>query len=147
MKQSTLPALSVVLASILFFSCTKDDHTGPVTPPPTTGSMAINFSAAQGLQIIELIISDTGGEILLDTMSDFSAPFTAVLKTNHTFLDVTTIDYDPQDSTHILTAYKGVNPSTWTSIRFIDYSAPIPPLLLPQRLSFMSTFPLCHIMV
>jgi hypothetical protein len=126
MKQSTLSALSLLLASILLFSCTKDNHPG--TPPPTTGTMTINFSALQSSLLYELIISDTGGKILLDTTTNFSSPFTAVLKTNHTFLDVTTIFYNTFDSTYGVNIYKSVNPSTWTSILPTDYSVPIPPL-------------------
>lgn len=60
-----------------------------------------------------MIISETGGKILLDTIAPFNTGIVASLKTNQASVDVTTVYYSSSASTYYVNTYKEVNPSKW----------------------------------
>ncbi len=76
--------------------------------------MKINLATSNLVQ--EIIFSDSGGKILLDTMTAYPSPLVASLVTSQTLIDVTTIYYDTPESQYEVSTYKAVNPSTWTSV-------------------------------
>jgi hypothetical protein len=118
--------LVLFLATLcLFFSCKKDDHgTAPVPPPVTdstkTGSININLSTSNRAE--EIIISETGGKVLLDTMSPYPNALVATLKTNQTLVDFTVVYYDSVDIQYQIKTYKGVNPSKWLTVGAQGYN-------------------------
>jgi len=132
MKPPKLLYLSILALSSLLFSCKKDStHTSTSVAPPVTGTMNINLSYNPG-SAFELIISETGGKILLDTLTPASGNnIIATLKTNQTLVDYTLVNYDSGASAYYASTYKGVNPSSWTWLTAGDYFAPEGPL--PSR--------------
>ena len=110
-------------SSCLLFSCNKTNHG---TPSPTvTGTMKINLANAPTTSGEEVIISESGGAILLDTMSPFNGSLVAPLKTNQTLVNFTIIDtpFNTQVDYRI-TTYMSVNPSLWATIDQGSYFAP-----------------------
>ena len=126
MKISNVSALAV-LSLFCLVSC-KKNNTPPVEPPitpPVIGTMNINLSYGAGTGFFELIISETVGKILLDTLPPFHNSIVAALKTNQTLVDVTLITYDTAGKQYNLRTYKGVNPANWSSVLLSGYDAPI----------------------
>lgn len=69
----------------------------------------------------EVIISDSGGKVLLDTMSPYPNPLVATLPTAQTLVDLALVTYDTVHTTYFVTDYKGVNPSKWTNLESSGY--------------------------
>jgi len=71
----------------------------------------------------ELIISEPGGKVLLDTQSAFNTTVNATLYTAQPLLDLTTIR-KLTDSFMTVYTYKGVSPAQWHSLQlYMFYSA------------------------
>lgn len=111
----TLPVAALCLA---LASCSKSGSQ-PNNPPTdsttTTGTMNINCTLpVTGMQT-ELVLSEPGGKILLDTVTTNAGPMIAALKTNDTLLDITLV---VQASAHrfFASVYKSINPSRLTSL-------------------------------
>ncbi|HEY4108718.1 hypothetical protein, partial [Puia sp.] len=102
-------------ASIVFYSCHKDSSNSSSgnTPPPTntTGTMKISLAmpADTAVKNCELIISETGGKVLLDTVTSRGTTVGASLSTNATLVDVTLVEQHqyPQSGYYVYT-YKAV---------------------------------------
>jgi hypothetical protein len=116
----------IFFASIIFLAACSKDSTKPAnpTPPPsntTSGTMTINLSYT-GTTIsgnFELIISEPGGKILLDSVAHTQTPIIATLKTNAKLVNLTYIL--PQDTStssplYFVSVYKDVNPSNWFTL-------------------------------
>jgi hypothetical protein len=80
------------------------------TPPITVGTMNINFTSGIPGSQYELIISEPGGTVLLDTLAAGGTPVIAALKTNDTLVDVTTVG--SLGGPYSITCLKSVNAST-----------------------------------
>jgi hypothetical protein len=104
----------------LFVSCSKHNGTASTgtTPPPTdpTPPVTMKITLATSAPNEEIIFSDSGGKVLLDTMSPFPGPLVATLVTAQTLIDVTTIRLDTADTRYIVTTYKAVNPASWSAL-------------------------------
>ena len=124
MKTFNALALSVSMLLCLAVACKKSDNpvptTPPNTPPPDTtkplATMNINLTYGGGPGYFELVISETGGKVLLDTVPPYNGNIVAALKTNQTLVDVTYITYDSSSKRYVINTNKGVNPSNWTSL-------------------------------
>ncbi|HEY4108297.1 hypothetical protein [Puia sp.] len=109
--------LSVLLPIVLLAACHKDSSLPkPVTPggTATSGTMNINLAnpkAYSGNVSYEMIISEPGGKVLLDTIVSYAATVKAALSTSAGVVDLTLVD--TVDGRHDLTVYKSINPSTW----------------------------------
>jgi len=123
---------SALFLTVLLFSCKKDNDP---TPPPPVGSMNINLLIAPNTLNEEIIISESNGKVLLDTVARIKTSLVATLRTNETLLDFTDIGYDTASDRYIITTYKGVDPSRWVSMFRTDYAIPIDPL--PSRRAAM----------
>ena len=123
MLRQSLTYLFVCSLLVIFLACHKTDSkpgSQATTPPPKVGTMNINFNyGVQGYQY-ELIISEPGGTVLLDTLAMGTIPVVAALKTNDTLVDITTIL--PQGGAYFtITVFKSVNASTITGLPGYDY--------------------------
>jgi hypothetical protein len=80
---------------------------------------------------MELIVSDSGGKVLVDTVFPNNGTFSATLHTNDTLVDVTTIStvggFGAQPDYFVFT-YKVVNLARWQTVLPGGYEAPIGPL-------------------
>jgi hypothetical protein len=110
------PALVGALCVVLS-SCHKDksNPTLPPTPPATTdtvGTMKVSLFLPYTTLNCELIISESNGKVLLDTIAPGQTTVNASLRTNATLVDLSMISqYQPPIYT--IYTYKGVNPSGW----------------------------------
>lgn len=77
---------------------------------------------------MELIVSDSGGKVLVDTVFLNDGTFSATLHTNDTLVDVTTIStvggFGAQPDYFVFT-YKAVNLARWQTVLPGDYGEPI----------------------
>jgi len=119
MRLNLICILSVLSLSCTLYSCKKDDQR--ITPVPTpvtdstrTGSININLSTSRPDE--EIIITETGGKVLLDTMSPYPNALVATLKTNQTLVDYSLVYYDTVNTKYVINTCKGVNPSKWLSV-------------------------------
>jgi hypothetical protein len=115
-----------LLLFILFCSllaCSKHDN--PPIPPPV-GTIHISLSNGAIDDLTEVIISETGGKILLDTLSPFTGKLVADLRTNEKLVNITVIARDTIGKTFGIVTEMGVNPAQWTSLYgYGGYFAPI----------------------
>jgi hypothetical protein len=109
----TLLTLSALL--LLAVSCKKSESPQSTAQPPT-GKLSIAlsypYSSTQPAQDFELIISEPGGKVLLDTIAPENTTIEATLQTNAMLVDVTTLAQDADTNLTVMT-YKGVNPASW----------------------------------
>src|SRR5580658_1826430 len=127
----TLPIL-ILLA--LLSSCHKDNSPKPpvTTVPPNDstaiGTMKINLALPSGSNIAnsELIISETSGKVLLDTVAAQGTTIIATLQTNATLVDLTYVAFQQIDSNrYTINSYKAVNPSIWTTLNGASLYKPV----------------------
>jgi hypothetical protein len=90
--------------------------------------MNINLTNVLTTTGAEVIISESDGTVLLDTLSPFNGPLVATLKTNQSLVDFTYINYDSGGNDYYVMTYKAVNPSLWSSLEPGQYWAPIGPM-------------------
>jgi hypothetical protein len=111
-------AIYLFILSILmsFLACKKSDVTPPNNTPPT-GTMQINLTYPNddGTQTFELIISQSNGVILLDTVAALNTPVIATLHTNDNLVDLTTVRFITGTNKYTVSVFKGVNASTITT--------------------------------
>ncbi|HVU97698.1 MAG TPA: hypothetical protein VHE34_20885 [Puia sp.] len=91
---------------VVLFSCHKnnarpatppEDTTGTAGGPGTTGTMKISLTLPNALDNCELIVSETGGKVLLDTVAPNGTTINATLHTNASLVDVsTTLNTSPR---------------------------------------------------
>jgi hypothetical protein len=122
MKSTFTVSLAILT---LLVSCSKHNSTGSTgtTPPPTSPGTTMTINLATIMANQEIIISDSGGKVLLDTIPTYPATLTATLATAQTLLDVTLVYLIPNETNYTVTTYKAVNPSKWTSLG-TDYLGP-----------------------
>ncbi len=110
-----LAAAALAVCSI--FSCRKigiEPH--PRHPGDSTYTINLTYyntdtTIAPG---IELIISEPGGSILLDSIYGFNTPIIATIYTPATVVDVTTVFYSPTFDYYQVLVDKSVQPWKWT---------------------------------
>ena len=117
--------LSVAILCLVLSSCSKSGSKPNTQPTDTTtvGTMNINCSIPFNGPQTELIVSEPGGKILLDTIAtNGSSPIVAALKTNDTLVDVTYIE--PATTAAPLAnavTFKSINLSRLSSLGINDY--------------------------
>ncbi len=98
-------------------ACHKD-HNTPIPPtPPVLGRMNINTSYLDytgTFTNFELIVSEPGGRLLLDTVVPVNTQLTTTLSTDATLVNATTVVYNPAYSQYDVYNYRGVDPSSWS---------------------------------
>jgi hypothetical protein len=128
MRLNLIAALSILFLSCTFYSCKKDDNPTPPAPPPVTDSTtkpsSININLSTSTPGEEIIITETGGKVLLDTMSPYPNALVATLNTTQTLVDFSVVSYDTAYTQYVIKTYKGVNPSKWLSVDAGTYYLP-----------------------
>ena len=141
MKKLILPILTVCLFTL--FSCHKDHVSGPI---PINDTLRLNLISSEAgysnlTQFnVELIVSEPGGKVLLDTITPGNTHISVALATNASTVDLTNIYATGVSSKLItITTYRGVNPANWAG----DYNlsdqfpmGPWPAALLPDTLNY-----------
>ena len=117
--------LTLSLAILLLLaSCSKHNSSGSTgttstgTAPPVTMKISLTTSIPNE----EIIFSDSGGKVLLDTMTPYPSPLVASLVTSQTLVDLTTIVYDTPETRYELSTMKAINPSLWGAVDPQSYS-------------------------
>ena len=117
--------LTLSVAILCLAGCSKSGSK-PNTPPTdstsTTATLNINCYLPYAGPQTELIVSEPGGKILLDTVANNNgAAIVAALKTNDTLVDATFIE--PVSGTTLAYAktFKSVNLARFTSLDINDY--------------------------
>jgi|SRR6185437_10161192 len=125
--------LSALLSLCLFAlaACHKDSTKPPVTSTDSTLKIdLINSENGWSDTVktdVELIISEPGGKILLDTITPANTRITLTLNTNATTVNLTNIDHPANDINYYAITYVGVNPANWACDYFLNYEAPSGP--------------------
>jgi hypothetical protein len=120
MKTPTTLLARCLFAVAIFTACHKDSSK-PTTGTTSIGTMYINLTYA-GSTItgaFELIISEPGGKVLIDSVVQVQTAVKAALKTNATLVDVTYIlglDTSQNSLLYSVWVYKSVNPSNWVTV-------------------------------
>jgi hypothetical protein len=120
MPYRKLLTLIPIVLSILFSNCSKNNSNPSILITPPIGTMNINVSYPAEATQFELIISEPGGTILLDTLAPTNTPIIAALKTNDTLIDLTTA-ITAGTNYYIIYSYKSVNAATLTGLSPSDY--------------------------
>ena len=109
----------------IFLSCGKD----PVMPPsgPPTGTverqMTLSYTPDDApTKTVELIISDTSGNFLVDTIVPVKEKVTVRFKSNETKYNITTIEKLPFQRYRVYT-YSQVSPKDWALNQKYSYAA------------------------
>lgn len=141
MKKAITPALT--LCALVLSACHRD-HVNPPTPP-TDGTLKLNLISSEPYWAdsvktnIELIVSEPGGKILLDTITPANTHITASLATNASTVNLTNVYYDALEKIYIAKTYTGVNPSGWAADYILSLygpSGPRPAVITPDTLTF-----------
>jgi hypothetical protein len=127
------PLLAVALCAVLS-SCGKSSSqpsapaapTPPSPPAPVgdTGTMKISLALPWtiGQTSAELIVAETGGKALLDTVVSQSSTITTTLSTNATLADVSVVTYNGSSGKYKAITFKAVNPRNWTTAAEYEFS-------------------------
>ncbi len=140
---SGLCALSGLTVSLFLSACSKHHDAPPIVDPPQGVTININLATAPAAAgAVEVIISESGGKVLLDTTGPLNNSLVATLHANQKLLDFTLITFDNPTSEYQVTIYKAVDLSGWTALSQIDYSTSIPQVPSRQASIFYTHIPL-----
>ena len=116
----------IIFCLILFafiVSCKKDHTPASVAQSPLDSfQLNLNYPRAQNPSpygfpsTYELIISEGGGRVVLDTVAGLNAPVITWLKTNQKLLDITIVGGAYNGSTAYVHSYKAIDLTTWVNI-------------------------------
>jgi len=125
MRFFNLSVTVCLLLTIVVFSCKKDHSPAPPTDPGTPGPtrhLDLTCLASQARlqkdtsKKYELIVAETSGKILLDTVTTYNTHVITDLKTSQTLFDVTVIYNWVVDSNYNILTYKAVDISSWVNV-------------------------------
>ena len=145
MKKIIIPVLTLCMACLT--ACQRN-HVSPPTPPAdstTEGAIKLNLISSEpywpdsARTNVELIVSEPGGKVLLDTITPANTHITASLPTNATTVNLTNIYYNTADKVYIAKTYLGVNPSAWAgdySLSYYNPYGPRPAVMTPDTITF-----------
>ena len=145
MKKAIIPVLTLCMACLT--ACHRD-HVNPPTPPADStieGAIKLNLISSEPYMPdsvrtnVELIISEPGGKVLLDTITPANTHITASLSTNATTVNLTNIYYDAAEKVYVAKTYLGVNPSGWAgdySLSYYNPYGPRPAVMTPDTITF-----------
>lgn len=114
------PAFTALLV-FAFCSCGRSvTHPHP-TPAPADSTLSINLlypngDTADWGSSYELIVSERGGNILLDTIASYNIPVVAKMATKNSVVDLTTITNLPAYQYYYTTVFTAVQPAKWEVI-------------------------------
>jgi hypothetical protein len=115
---------TALITVFTLFACHKSSAPGSNNTPPVTGSMKINmlYSLGAAPESYELIISQPGGSILLDTIAQTTVSVQATLKTNDTLVDVAAIvPGNNNGASYTVQLFRSINASSITTLAAVPY--------------------------
>src|SRR6185437_16054655 len=123
LRRTCFPVFAAALCLILS-ACSKSNSkpnttttTTTTTTTPSTGTLEINCSIPFFGSQSELIVSEPGGKILLDSVvASGTAPIVATLQTNDTLVDATVIGQYVHGSLTEIETFKNVNLARLSSL-------------------------------
>jgi hypothetical protein len=145
MKKVVIAVLTLCMACMT--ACQRT-HVNPPTPPvdsTTEGVIKLNLISSEpywpdsARTNIELIVSESGGNVLLDTITPANTHITASLSTKATTVNLTNIYYDALKKIYVAQTYLGVNPSGWAgdySLSYYNPYGPRPADIIPDTITF-----------
>jgi hypothetical protein len=150
-----LNPFTVLVGATAFFSCKKDydSPAPPVTPPDAIKHISTIYLASatqisyDSLKNFELIISEPGGKVLLDTVAALNTQLNADLKTGKNTLDMTVVVYDASAHYYRVIAEKSVDPSAWAYLPGSDSLIGTPPSTGGAPTPFQDTIIYTHVPV
>ena len=125
MKHTPLSYLGMACLFVLLYACSKTDPpvvTPPVIPPVKNDSVLMDISLVYPVPpaltngMYEIIMSATGGGVLLDTVAPVNTPVRASFRSDKKLVDVTYIHYFPPYSKFSIMTFKAVDPTGWDSL-------------------------------
>jgi hypothetical protein len=138
MRSSILSAVLCLFLSVIFFSCKKNaDH--PTKPIDTDTIVHINYIylatsfqiQSDSLKQIELILSEPGGKILLDTVAAVNTNIVADITKTTARVDLTVIRYRPIAKAFYVSTEKSIDASAWSILPGSDSLTGVPPNVIP----------------
>jgi hypothetical protein len=150
MRKHQLSAFLCIVLTLFVISCSKHndspsngggtgtDSTTKSTTPEDSITVNLDYEAALSPNF-ELIISEPGGKVLLDTLAAFNTSIKATLHTTQPLLDLTTIR-KISDTNMTIYTYKGVSPAQWNNLELSTYYAnPIEANNTPALITYINT--------
>lgn len=134
-----LPAVILALC-VAALSCRKDNSP---KPSPTPGIITINLNFLDNIDSLhqdmwELLVSEPGGKLLLDTVTRVNMTVSATLKTSADRVNLTTVFHSAVYGYYSVTSFLGVNPSSWTTPNSpLNYYYNVPVDTLPSVMDTM----------
>jgi hypothetical protein len=113
---NTLVLSSCLLVCRTMTACHKNN-----TNPPVTGVMHVSLTSPDNSASVqddkwELIISDAGNRILLDTVTNANAKVSTSFNVYTSLVNLTTIVYNAGTGQDSVINFNGINPSSWTTL-------------------------------
>lgn len=112
-RSRAVPVLSIF---ILLLSCNRTMNRPAPIP---TGVININLTYPENNPVygktLELIISESGGRILMDSIIPVNIPIVTTLHSAQTLVDITTVVNDSLAGIIYVTTWKAVDPTGWTT--------------------------------
>ena len=131
--------LACLFTAILFSACSKVQTVALVTPPPPktdsalpvrTVNLNVTYPTQTATGTFELIVSEPGGKVLLDSIAAVNAPVITSVQTSASLVDFTYIldqgNVSSPNPRYLVYIYKGVNPSNWTKLNSTLYPLSYP---------------------
>lgn len=113
---------------LCLYACKKNNDAHPSSGGSTTGSTTGTLSFSTPVDsAMELIVSETAGKVLLDTVFANKGTLSTALQTNDTLFDltiITTVNGFGAQPDHFVFTYKAVNLARWQTIFTGGYGAP-----------------------
>jgi len=141
MKSIALSALFCTSCIVTLFSCSKNDHPLPPSPPPAVKDSTIHVNyiylatvyqiQLDSVKQVEIIVNEDNGKVLLDTIAEVNTNIIADLKTKAKSFDLTIVRYRPVAKAFYLTTEKAIDPAAWTILPGSDSLFGVPPNVIP----------------
>jgi hypothetical protein len=136
----------ICLAIAVFFLCGLSScHKTGTAPHPTSApidstlSVNLTYSNADTASVgtsYELIISESGGKVLLDTIAVYNVPVIAKMTTTKAAVNVTTVTYSAAYDYYSVNIYTSVQPAKWDHIPGNSSAALSYPIGTPAKIIY-----------
>ncbi len=115
-------AIICLILNTFILGCKKDHPATTAAAQLDSLHINLNFPSSQSglnqdpLKVYELIISEAGGKVVLDSIMQYNTPIVTWLKTNQTLLDITTVRGWASTNSFLIHSYKAIDLTAWVNI-------------------------------